>query len=152
MLVVRFLFYFLQKEFQPRKLRIGYKFYTTIQLIGHEQRRDNIAIIKTNMRYELFSQSTEICRKLSSQSWAKALDFAQFYGWQPMGTRPPSIYDFQSLNADWSGTYLTNDGQIVKTEDAKSLAYALQKSLDDIPDVNIEVDWDAKHLFEDDTP
>jgi len=104
------------------------------------------------MSYELFSQSTEICRKFSSQSWAKALELAQFYGWQPMGTRPPSIYDFQSLNADWSGTYLTNDGQIVKTEDAKSLAYALQKSLDDIPDANIELDWDAKHLFEDDTP
>src|SRR5260221_11144605 len=69
-----------------------------------------------------------------------------------MGTRPPSIYDFHGLNADWSGTYLTNDGQIVKTEDAKSLPYALQKSLDDIPDVNIEVNWNAGYWFEDDTP
>ena len=104
------------------------------------------------MAYELCNQTTEICRKLSSQSWAKVLELARFYGWQPIGTRPPSIYDFHSLNADWSGTYLTNDGQIVKTEDATSLAYALQKSLDDIPDVNLEVDWNAKYWFEDDTP
>jgi hypothetical protein len=104
------------------------------------------------MAYDLFNQSTEVCRKLSSQSWAKALELAQFYGWQPMGTRPPLIHDFHGLNADWSGTYMTNDGQIVKTDDATSLAYALQKSLDDIPDVNIEVDWNFSYWFEDDTP
>jgi len=69
-----------------------------------------------------------------------------------MGTKPPSMINFHNLGADWSGTYWTNDGQIVKTEDAKSLAQALQKSLDDIPDANIEMDWNAKYWFEDDLP
>src|SRR5260221_3153041 len=55
------------------------------------------------------------------------------------------------MGADWSGTYSTNDGQMVKAEDAFALAYALQKSLDDIPDVNIEVNRNAKYWFEDDT-
>ena len=40
----------------------------------------------------------------------------------------------------WDGTYLTNDGQIVVAEDALALGIALEKSLDDIPDFNLEVD------------
>src|SRR4026207_186588 len=100
------------------------------------------------MSYELFNQSTELCRRFSRQSWAKALELAQFYGWKPMGTRPPSVHDFHRLNADWSGTYLTNDGQTVKTEDAKALAHALHKALDDIPDVKIELHWNLKEWFE----
>lgn len=104
------------------------------------------------MSYELFNQSTELCRKFSRQSWAKALELAQFYGWRPMGTRPPVVHDFHSLNADWSGTYLTNDGQTVKTEDAIALAYALHKALDDIPDVKIELEWNLKDWFEKDLP
>ena len=104
------------------------------------------------MSYELFNQSTEVCRIFSRQSWAKALELAGFYGWKPLGTRPPSIYDFHSLNADWSGTYLTNDGQVVKTADALALAHALQKSLDDIPDTNNTMDWNTKTWFEDDLP
>ena len=41
---------------------------------------------------------------------------------------------------EWDGTYLTNDGQIVIAEDALCLSIALEKSLDDIPDFNIELD------------
>lgn len=56
-----------------------------------------------------------------------------------MGTRAPSITQLHGFNAeDWDGTYLTNDGQIVVTEDALSLGIALEKSLDDIPDFNLE--------------
>jgi hypothetical protein len=104
------------------------------------------------MSYELFNQSTELCRKFSRQSWAKALELAQFYGWRPMGTRPPSVHDFHRLNADWSGTYLTNDGQTVKAEDASALAHALYKALNDIPDVKVELDWNLKDWFEKDLP
>ncbi len=58
-----------------------------------------------------------------------------------MGTYPPSITELHGLNAeDWDGTYLTNDGQIVIAEDALALAMALEKSLDDIPDFNLEDD------------
>ena len=57
-----------------------------------------------------------------------------------MGTRAPSITELHGFNAeDWDGTYLTNDGQIVVTEDALRLGIALKKSLDDIPDFNLEV-------------
>lgn len=61
------------------------------------------------------------------------------YGWKPMGTHPAPRIEVWGLDAeDWDGTYLTNDGQIVIAEDALSLAIALEKSLDDIPDFNIE--------------
>src|SRR5258706_16367080 len=99
------------------------------------------------MAYDLFNQSTELCRKLSSQSWAKALELAQFYGWQPMGTRPPSIYDFHGLDADWSGPYPTKHSQIVKTGEAQSLAYPFQKFLDDFSDFNNVAGWNTTHCF-----
>ena len=57
-----------------------------------------------------------------------------------MGTRVPSITELHGFNDEyWDGTYLTNDGQIVVTEDALSLGMALEKSLDDIPDFNLDV-------------
>jgi len=105
-----------------------------------------------HMSYELFNPSTAICRKFSRQHWAKALELARIYGWRPMGTRPPSVVDFHSLDADWNGTYLTNDGQAIKAEDALSLALALEKALDDIPDANVEMDWSPKLWAEDDLP
>ena len=105
------------------------------------------------MIYELFNPPTRISRKFSRQSWAKALELAKLNGWQPLGTQPPASYDFHLLNADWDGTYLTNEGQIVTAVDALSLADALQKSLDDIPDFNsIEMDWNPKFWMEDELP
>jgi hypothetical protein len=64
-----------------------------------------------------------------------------FYGWQPMGTRVPSMTHIHGFHAEaWDGTYLTNDGQIVVSEDALSLGMALEKALDDIPDFNLDDD------------
>ena len=104
------------------------------------------------MSYELFNQSLGISRRISKQSWVKALELAETYGWQPKGTCPPSNYDFPSLNADWHGTYLTNECQIVQADDALSLADTLAKSLDDIPDANMELDWNPKFWIQDDLP
>ena len=73
------------------------------------------------MSYDLISQSTILCRTFSRQFWAKALELAQFYGWQPKGTRPPSGLDLYELKVEWVGRFLTNDCQTVKTEDALSL-------------------------------
>jgi hypothetical protein len=56
------------------------------------------------------------------------------------------------LNTDWLGTYLTNDGQVVKAEDAYLLAAALEKSLDHIPEANIKIKWDSQLWVEDDLP
>jgi len=104
------------------------------------------------MSYELVNQSTIISRTFSKQFWAKALELAQLYGWQSKGTRPPAHLNFHELDADWHGTYLTNDGQIVKTEDAFLMAAALEKSLEYIPDVNTNIDWNAEFKLDDDLP
>src|SRR4026207_496463 len=95
------------------------------------------------MSYELINQSTEVCRTFSRQFWTKALELARRYGWQSKGTRLPPGLNFYELTADWHGTYLTNDGQTVKAEDAFLLAAALEKSLDHIADTNIKIDWNA---------
>jgi hypothetical protein len=92
------------------------------------------------MIYHLSSQLTISRQKFSKESWTRILSLAMFYGWQPMGTRVPSITELHGLNfEDWDGTYLTNDGQIVVLEDALRLGMALEKSLDDIPDFNLEL-------------
>ena len=92
------------------------------------------------MIYHLSSQLAISRQKFSKESWIRILSLAMFYGWQPMGTRVPSITELHGLNfEDWDGTYLTNDGQIVVLEDALRLGMALEKSLDDIPDFNLEV-------------
>jgi hypothetical protein len=89
--------------------------------------------------YHLSSQSAISRQKFNREAWTKVLSLAIFYGWQPMGTRVPSMTEIHGFDAEyWDGTYLTNDGQIVVTEDARSLAIALEKSLDDIPDFNLE--------------
>jgi len=89
--------------------------------------------------YHLSSQSAISRQKFTRESWTKVLSLAIFYGWQPMGTRVPSMTEIHGFDTEyWDGTYLTNDGQIVVTEDARSLAIALEKSLDDIPDFNLE--------------
>jgi hypothetical protein len=104
------------------------------------------------MSYELVNRSTEITKTFSRQSWAKALELARLYGWRPMGTCPPPVHDFHALGADWNGTYLTNDGQLVRAEDALSLAAALERSLADIPDVNVKIDWTSRFWLEDPLP
>lgn len=104
------------------------------------------------MSYELVNLSTSICRRFSRQSWVKALELAALYGWQPRGTQPQSILDLQELGVEWTGTYLTNDGQVVKAEDAHSLAAALERALDDIPDARASFNWSSKFWLEDDLP
>jgi hypothetical protein len=69
-----------------------------------------------------------------------------------MGTRPPTPDGYQGLRTVWNGTYLTNDGQTVIMEDALSLADALERALDDIPDAGAEMDWNPKFWLADDLP
>ena len=104
------------------------------------------------MTLELCNVATAISRKFSRQFWGKALGLAQSYGWKPLGTCPPGLPGFRGLQAVWTGTYLTNDGQTVLTKDALSLANALAKALDDIPDMGIEMDWNPRFWIEDDLP
>jgi hypothetical protein len=104
------------------------------------------------MSYELLNPSTTLCRKFSRQSWTKALELARLYGWKPKGTQPPREHDFSKLSADWSGTYLTNDGQLVKAEDAFSLAWALERALEKIPDTNRKTDWSSSFWLTNEFP
>lgn len=104
------------------------------------------------MSYELINRSTAVCRRFSKQSWAKALELAALYGWKPLGTQPPSAHDFRLLNAEWNGTYLSNDGQVVGAEDAFALAAALERSLPELPDVSPPNDWTSRFWLEDDLP
>ena len=104
------------------------------------------------MSYDLISRSTVLCRTFSRQFWSKALELAGSHGWKPIGTRPPSQVDFYQLGAEWDGGYFTNDGQTVKREDALSLAAALERSLDVIPNDNIPMDWNSMFQQEDDLP
>lgn len=104
------------------------------------------------MSFELVNQATEICRTFSRQSWTKALELARLYGWKPMGTLPPPVHVFYKAEADWNGTYLTNDGQTVRAEDACCLAAALERSLNDIPQANHSIDWTSKFWLVEDLP
>lgn len=104
------------------------------------------------MSFELVNQSTEICRTFSRQTWAKALELARLYGWQPMGTEPPTILELYALNAEWTGTYLTNDGQVVRAEDARALAAALERSLDRISDIASSIEWNPHLWLENELP
>lgn len=104
------------------------------------------------MSYELINQSTILCRTFSRQFWAKALELAECYGWQPRGTCPPSHIDFYQLEAEWDGRYYTNDGQVVGADDARSLAAALERSLDDISEESAPADWNSTFGQGDDLP
>lgn len=104
------------------------------------------------MTLELINATTSLSRKYSRQFWGKALELARSYGWKPLGTQPPIIPGFHSLKTLWDGTYMTNDAQTVAAADARSLAAALTKALDDIPDTGAAPEWNPKLWVEDDLP
>ena len=94
------------------------------------------------MSYALYNPFITLCRKFSRQFWVKALELGYAYGWRPLGTSPPPHMDLAQRDAEWDGTYTTNDGQIVRAEDARALAAALERSLEDISDAGVALDWD----------
>ena len=92
------------------------------------------------MSYDLFSLND---RKnpvnINMIIWIKLLDLSEMYGWEPLGTlhQPISRISVHSKEKikNWEGSYFTNDGQIITTEDALALANGLEAALDDIPDI-----------------
>lgn len=105
------------------------------------------------MNYQLSNPSTRSIQTLSRETWSKILSLARFYGWQPLGTLPPYLYNLRAptngLKGGWDGNYVRHEGQVVQAEDAYALATALRASLDDIPDVNPERELSPE---EDDLP
>jgi hypothetical protein len=55
--------------------------------------------------------------------WGRCLEIAKTFGWSPAGTIAA-----EEFIGDWSGTYFTNDQQIVTDDDARSLAIALYRA------------------------
>lgn len=98
--------------------------------------------VHTPMSYFLSNRSTNTLQTISRDTWSRILGLARFYGWQPMGTLPPFLYNLRKTvygaESAWDGNYLRNEGQIVCAEDALLIVQALEHSLDDIPDENLE--------------
>ncbi len=104
------------------------------------------------MTLELINSTTALRRKFSREFVSKALELALCYGWRPLGTRLEHPRSVLKLNTEWLGTYLTNDGQLVLTEDALNLAQALEHALTDIPDEGEGFDWQLSQWREDELP
>ena len=92
--------------------------------------------------------------KLNIYGWPSVFRLAQAYGWKPMGTIDPDPY-FEHDHTDpaWKGSYFHNHFQTVQYEDAKNLADALEKALNDIPDEKLtglaDQDIDPRKFFVD---
>jgi hypothetical protein len=61
--------------------------------------------------------------------WSNTLELAEQYGWHPMGTGAPRGI----LKGNQSGSYFSNDGQLFYARDARNLAEALERALEEIP-------------------
>ena len=74
----------------------------------------------------------------SNIAWAKLLALAEMYGWEPGGTTESCNWDDSTIAENplpaWDGSYSCNDHPFVEPEDARAMADALEKALDDIPD------------------
>ena len=70
-------------------------------------------------------------------SWARLLTLAEMYAWEPSGTTKPYYWDDSTTPENplpaWDGSYDNNGRQFVEPEDARAMADALEKALDDIP-------------------
>jgi hypothetical protein len=86
-------------------------------------------------------------------SWPRLLQIAEDYGWEPAGTLPPEPTPEDEEDTEekaegdraWSGSYTTNDGQVVTAEDAANLADALEQALPDIPDEDVLAEYRTQH-------
>jgi hypothetical protein len=106
------------------------------------------------MGFDFTSRQGEAFR-FSVWEWRATLELARDFGWLPKGTLAPDDYDpdddggfstkdvvtGQRVDFDvpgdgrrgaWSGTYSTNDGQVVTDEDAASMADAIERALTEI--------------------
>lgn len=72
--------------------------------------------------------------RLSRNAWLHILELAKEYGWEPLGTIPPTFDDpLRNLEyKGWEGGYDTNEFQIVTDVDSAEMASALENALQDI--------------------
>ena len=87
------------------------------------------------MTMSLVSVDTKVHFYFNIWAWRNVLSLAKQYGWEPLGTEKPRLegeIEEYWRDKDWNGDYLSNDFQIVKAEDAKSIAKALEIALVDM--------------------
>lgn len=99
------------------------------------------------MGMDISNGNGEVLR-FPSAYWAKLLELAYEYGWQPAGTELGGLESVDDTadddpfhhaalaeqNGGWNGTYTSNDGQLITAEDANAIAEALERALNDSPD------------------
>jgi hypothetical protein len=83
------------------------------------------------MGFDLVSTETGKTFMANLSGWQGLLELAHRYGWTPAGT----ILEDEdgSLRSEWSGTYYSNDYQLVTEYDARQFADAIERALPDIP-------------------
>lgn len=70
--------------------------------------------------------------RFSMTGWSKVLELAEINGWIPAGTEPnPDLFPDGITTG-----YGSNEGQLVTELDAANIAAALERALDDIPDID----------------
>jgi hypothetical protein len=84
--------------------------------------------------------------KITNAKWRSFLELALEYGWKPIGTKPNEEYlknrfnnpdggfddeEIQQAVSNWSGTYYTNEGQMITYADALNLSFALEEAQND---------------------
>lgn len=77
-------------------------------------------------------------------SWSPIFQMGMAAGWQPAGTLAPAPFVDEDTGEtlgvwdddEWDGTYFSNDRQRVTDADARAWADALERALDDIPDLH----------------
>ena len=87
------------------------------------------------MGYDLLGFNKDEFRWTGSD-WFRVLDLAQLFGWSPQGTINDEI-------KNWKGGYFSNDYQLVTKDDAKCLAGALKKALNNPEKVSIPDNLDS---------
>jgi hypothetical protein len=63
-------------------------------------------------------------RSYNWAGWQQLYETGIKYGWRPKGTLPPGDFD-----GEWTGTYFSNDFQIVSAEDALAWGEAIERYL-----------------------
>ena len=72
---------------------------------------------------------------INGYTWCNLMALAFQYGWEPLGTDKPGLrgeIEEYWRDKDWDGGYSTNDSQVVKPEDARNIAKALELALIDM--------------------
>ncbi|TVQ62379.1 MAG: hypothetical protein EA378_05535 [Phycisphaerales bacterium] len=73
----------------------------------------------------------------NNRGWAMLVHLAWDHGWRPVGTLPPTHWGMHEPGAvpgDWPrADYVTGRGQRVREDDARNLAEALERCVDDLP-------------------